>query len=243
MGWCRAAGWATAWPCVTHTTVHTTCRTPHASLARPQQYTVCRVTTTWCCSISRSNTDFLDNALLFSCLLFICDVRLIWLSFLVQTSSVCQGCADWSPPAPVSLRSLTQVYPFLHLSPHASLPPRSCLFSPVIISFCLFHLPSLTSSCHPCYLLTLSSAALYSYPSCLISSVFLSAVTLSSLPLILPVPSHPTFRSSFHPFPPSVSLGALVMTYQRLFCLNSVQNVTFRNLQATVAPAKPHRVR
>lgn len=54
MGWCRAAGWATAWPCVTHTTVHTTCRTPHASLARPQQYTVCRVTTTCCCSISRS---------------------------------------------------------------------------------------------------------------------------------------------------------------------------------------------
>lgn len=98
-----------------------------------------------------------------------------------------------------------------------------------------FHLPSLTPSCHPCYPLILSSVSLYSYPSCLISSVFLSAVMLSSLPSYPPclISSHfPLVLSSVSP---SVSLVTFVMTYQTLFCLNSVQNVTFKNLQATVA--------
>lgn len=86
------------------------------------------------------------------------------------------------------------------LSPHASLSPRSCLFSPFLFSHSTFPLslhpviPATPSSFHlPLSILTLHALSLLSF--CLLSCFHPS-------PLILPVSSHPTFRSSFHPFPP-----------------------------------------
>lgn len=73
--------------------------------------------------------------------------------------------------------------------------------SPITFSFIFsLHLTSLTSSCHPCYPLVLSSLFLSSRSSSLICSVSLLSCFQPS-PLILPVSSYPTFRSSFHPFP------------------------------------------
>lgn len=141
----------------------------------------------------------------------------------------------------------TPVYPFLshpHMY-HAPLPsfssPRPPVSSPVIFSF--FLIPPYLSHFIVSFLLPPHAfiCLSHSYPSSLISSVFLSPVMLSSLssyPFCL-ISSH--FLLILSSISPSVSLVTLLTAYQRQFCLNSVQNVTFKK-QATVSAVKPHWV-
>ncbi len=176
------------------------------------------------------------------------DVKLIYLYFCVWMFSVCgflyMVCFILIP----LLLSSYAFHPFTHscLIPKCikllslpfsllallSLPPLSFPF----FSSCL---TSLTSSRHPCFPLMLSSVSLYSYPSSLISSVFLSPVMLSSLPSYPSrlISSHPTFPLILSSISPFVSLVTLLTAYHRLFWLNSV---TFRNQQAAVSAVKTH---
>lgn len=139
----------------------------------------------------------------------------------------------------------TTVYPFLsyphmyHFPLHPFLSPHPPVCPPVIFPFFSFYLTSPASFCHPSYPLMLLSVSLYSYPSSLISSVFLSPVMLSShpsYPSCLITSSFPLILSSIFL---SVSSVALLTAYQRQFCLNSIQNVTFKNQQATVSAVEP----
>lgn len=103
----------------------------------------------------------------------------------------------------------TPVYSLLS-HPREYHPPLPSFFlpSPSCLSFCYlfrFSRSPLPLSLHRVIPVNTSRfhLSLYSYPSSLISSVFLSPVTLSSLPSYPPclISSHPTFRSPFHPFP------------------------------------------
>lgn len=113
-------------------------------------------------------------------------------------------CFLFKSPALAYLAFMPQFSNFSH--PHHARFPF-ILSAPILVSspitfsfFFSLHLTSLTSSCHPRYPLVLSSLFLSSRPSSLICSVSLLSCFQPS-PLILPVSSYPTFRSSFHPFP------------------------------------------
>lgn len=133
--------------------------------------------------------------------------------------------------------------PVFLLSPHhSSLPsflsPHPPSVLPLSFPFSHSTLPLLL---HPVIPLTpssfhLSLSILTLHPLSLLSFSLLSCFHPN--PLIPPVSSHIAFRSSFHPFFLSVSSVALLTAYQRQFC--SIQNVTFKNQQATVSAVEPH---
>ena len=139
--------------------------------------------------------------------------RFDYLHFNVPMCSICQGCADSlfysNPPAFVSL-PFSPRFTYIPLSsprvspssPFVFLPSPSCLSSCYLF---LFPHSTLPLSLHRVTPVAASRfhLSLYSYPSSLISPVFLSPVMLSSLPSYPSclISSHPTFRSPFHPFP------------------------------------------
>lgn len=182
-------------------------------------------------------TEFLlFSRLLFKETSFINDVKLICLLFRCFLSAVVVYITISCPSLPTLF---TPVYPFL-LSPHASLSPPSCLFLTVIISFSfippflsLFILLSLPPP-HPFICLSLTLHAL-------------SLLSFSLLSCFHPLPSYPYCLISSHflhilsSISPSVSLVTLLTPNQRLFCLNCVGNVTFKNQQVTVSALDLHR--
>lgn len=117
--------------------------------------------------------------------------------------------------------------PYLAILPSffSALPSVSSLvifsfFSHSTLPLSLHHVIPVTPSCfHP---------SLYSYPSSLISSVFLSPVMLSSLP------SYPSCLISSHSLlvlssiSLFVTLVTLLTAYHTQFCVNSVPNAIFK---------------
>lgn len=145
--------------------------------------------------------------LILSCICQKCitDVKSIWLSLLWCLDIFClsgllQAAFVFLPFSPQFTRSsLIPICITLLSLPFPLLAPLSPL--PLSFPFFSFHPTSLTSSCHFCYPLMLSSVSLILtlHPLSLLSFSLLSCFHPS--PLILSVSSHPTFCSSFHPFP------------------------------------------
>lgn len=144
----------------------------------------------------------------------------------------------------VTLFTLAYPFPFF-LFPSTSLPfhfpfaPHTRVTSPLIFSF---HFTSLTSFCHPCYSLILSSVCLHSEPSSLISSVFLSVVTLLSLPLLsflshlIPLRTHPFIHFPFCHFSYFTDcLSEAVLTKQCTKCHFQKPRATVSSVKTTLS--------
>lgn len=158
--------------------------------------TVCEITSKCCYSIILTKHWLFGHCIIFPLVYFL-SVMSDWFDYLyLFRYFLSDRVVQIGVPC-------TQVYPFPLLSSHASLSPRSCHFPPLSFPFFSFHLPFL--SLHPVIPATPSSFHLS------LSMLTLHALSLPSFcllscfhpsPLILPVSSHPAFRSSFHPFPP-----------------------------------------